>query len=486
MRINLFLRRFTTLSVISCALAACQMSADSQAVTEYRSSKLEKNAIPLSLQSSSQSASTIALGATNNPSKISADGSLTMETAVQRAIGWHPAIEEVTGHIYQADERIRSAQAGYYPKVSAGVNSAYRNRNQDGWRPKLEVSASQLLYDFGKVSSSVDTERAGKKVNEARLLLTIDNLARDTASAVNEVQRFHELVILAEKQVEGVKSIAALVKERTDGGASTLSDQVQADARVESALATQWQFESELNRWQSSLASLIGINSSHLNPAGTVPTWLSGSCDIREPDWTIVPAILEAEAQKEEAGAILAGSKADALPTISLEASTGYDLNNRYSNASAADKRAEYSVGLNVSSSLYNGGQTSAQKRAAGYALQSAEAAIQRARYDAQRNLLESQSQIGTLDRLLSTLRTRTTMMITTRDLYRDQYIELGTRTLLDLLNAEQELHQAEFQIANVSHDINRLNLLCTYNSGKTRQNFHIDISQLSGRIKAL
>lgn len=473
------LLRFIVILVAPYILAACQMSAN-----DYTG---DLSLLPTKLTSETGSdtlKSTLRKNSENT--RIASNNLLTMESAVQKAISWHPAIDEMSGHIFEADQRIKSAEAGYYPKVNAGVNSAYHSRNSDGWRPRLEVSASQLLYDFGKVSSSVDTERAGKKVNEARLLLTVDNLARDTANAVNEVQRFRELVSLSEEQVSGVKNIAELVKERTQNGASTMSDLVQADARVESALATQWQYESEYNRWQAALASLIGTNISNLSLTNTTPTWLEGSCDIQEPDWSKVPAILEAEAQKEEAGALLAGSQADAFPTISLEASTGYDLNGEYSNPSRGDKRTEYTVGVNMSSSLYNGGRTTAQKRAAGYALQSAEAAIRRARYDAQRNLMESQSQIGTLSRLLSTLSIRTTMMITTRDLYRDQYIELGTRTLLDLLNAEQELHQAKFQAANVAHDINRLNLLCTYNSGKMRQQFQIDISQLSGKVKTL
>lgn len=473
------LLRFIVILVAPYILAACQMSAN-----DYTG---DLSLLPTKLTSETGSdtlKSTLRKNSENT--RIASNNLLTMESAVQKAISWHPAIDEMSGHIFEADQRIKSAEAGYYPKVNAGVNSAYHSRNSDGWRPRLEVSASQLLYDFGKVSSSVDTERAGKKVNEARLLLTVDNLARDTANAVNEVQRFRELVSLSEEQVSGVKNIAELVKERTQNGASTMSDLVQADARVESALATQWQYESEYNRWQAALASLIGTNISNLSLTNTTPSWLAGSCDIQEPDWSKVPAILEAEAQKEEAGALLAGSQADAFPTISLEASTGYDLNGEYSNPSRGDKRTEYTVGVNMSSSLYNGGRTTAQKRAAGYALQSAEAAIRRARYDAQRNLMESQSQIGTLSRLLSTLSTRTTMMITTRDLYRDQYIELGTRTLLDLLNAEQELHQAKFQAANVAHDINRLNLLCTYNSGKMRQQFQIDISQLSGKVKTL
>lgn len=404
-------------------------------------------------------------------------GSLTMETAVQRALGWHPAVDEATGKIYESDERIRSAQAGYYPKLQAGVNSGYRSRNQDGWRPQFNVGASQLLYDFGKVASSVDAERAGKNISNARLLLTVDNLARDTANAVVEVQRYRMLSASAQAQVDGVRQIAGLVNERTDKGASTMSDKVQADARVETALATQFQYQSELSRWQVALAALLGGGAA--NPSASVPAWLNKACDVAAPDWEEVPAMLEAQASMEEAKALLAGSRAEAMPTVSLEATTGYDLNGSQNNTTGNDQRHEYSVGVNVSSSLYNGGQTGANRRAAAYALQSAEAAISAARYDVQRNLMEARSQIGALNRLMRSLELRAEMMVKTRDLYREQYVELGTRTLLDLLNAEQELHEARFQTANTVHDIRRLDISCLYSSGKTRQSFGVNPAML-------
>ncbi len=482
MRKILVLRRFATITFTSCLLAACQMSANNLALGEktLTQSKNTEASRPLSMAGSAPVPAVDRASVTSaSTPKVSDRGSLTMETAVRRAVGWHPTINEASDRIYQADERIRAAQAGYYPKLNAGVNSGYQSNNREGWRPQFNVAASQLLYDFGKVSSAVDTERAGKEINQARMLLAVDNLSRDTASAVVEVQRYRKLSALAQEQVEGVKRIAGLVNERTDKGASTMSDKVQADARVEAAMATQFQYQSELNRWQVVLAAMIGGGSA--NPSSDVPSWLGKSCDIAAPDWDQVPAMLQAKAEKEEAVAQLAASKAEAFPTVSLEATTGYDLNASRDNTTSNDRQPEYSVGVNVSSSLYNGGQTGARKRAAAYGLQAAESAISTARIDMERNLMESRSQIGTLNRLMSSLELRAGMMVKTRDLYREQYVELGTRTLLDLLNAEQELHESRFQSANTVHDIRRLNLNCLYSSGKMRQGFGLQASALRG-----
>lgn len=397
---------------------------------------------------------------------------MTLERAVQRAVSWYPSMAEAEGKIYQSDERIKSAEGGYLPKVNAGLGSGYKNYNDKGWHPQATVNATQMLYDFGKVSSAVETERAGKNISTAQYLAKMDGLGRDVSHALIEVQRYKSMIDLANGQINGVKKIAELVKQRTDEGATSASDSIQAQARVDEATATMLQYQSQYNLWRTTLASLTGLDSGSLAVDDAVPPWLDNSCNVSQPDWNQAPALLEAQARKQEAEAQLAASKAAGLPTVNLEATAGYDLNN--SASSASSNQGQYSIGVNVSASLYNGGQTAANRRAAGYAVQSSEAAINAARLDLQRGLMESRGQISAMQRLIAPLQSRGQAMEETRDLYREQYISLGTRTLLDLLNAEQELHQARFQIANTKYDIRRLQIGCLYNSGLLREKFNL------------
>jgi len=457
------------LSLAACLLASCQMSTNDPAVSGERllPPPLPQQPLPAAHRPTGPLAAA-------KPETGTPGGSLTLEAAVREAIRTHPLVDEATGRLLRADELVRAAEAGYYPKVRAGLDSGYGSRNRDGWRPRFSLTASQMLYDFGKVSSAVEAERAGGRVDRARLLLTIDKLARDTAGAVIEVQRYRALADLAAAQVEGVRSIAALVQERSQKGASTMSDKIQADARVQSALATEWQYRSELDRWRSVLSSLMGREAP--DPAAGVPAWLENACAAAPSGGDDAPAILEASARKAEAEARLAASRAAAYPTVSLEASTAYDLNQDRDRRYGKVDQPEYAVGLKVSSDLYNGGATSARHRAAAHALQAAEASLRAARRDTERGLVEARSQIGALNRLATSLGERSDLMARTRDLYRKQYMELGTRTLLDLLNAEQELFESRFQIANTVHDLRRLNIGCLFSAGRLRAAFGIDL----------
>lgn len=461
--------------VMMVALAGCQTPADPLGfgVVSHDGSK-QAPAVP----ANARPAATAPRTTGRSPGASSVRG-MTLEGAVDRVVAYHPAVDEGIGRVREADERIRSAQAAYYPSIDAGVNSGYQNTGSRGWQPRFEVTVEQLLYDFGKASSSVQSEVAGEKVSEAQLLGIIDMLARDAAGAVIEVQRYRMLTRLSREQLDGVRTIAALVQDRTDSGASTMSDRVQADARVQSAEATLFQNESEYDRWRAALAAMVGANAAEVDPVDTVPSWFMQSCSVRQPDWTNVPAILEAGARKEVANAQLDGSQAEFYPTISLQATSAYHLYSRDDALQDDNQDLDYFVGVKASSSLYNGGRTSARRRAAAHAKDSADASMRAARLETQRALQEAGSRIGTLNSLSNALAARSDMMATTRDLYREQYLSLGTRTLLDLLNAEQELHEARFQMATTTHDIRRLNLDCLYSSGLMRQRFAVDPSRL-------
>ncbi|MDX6806913.1 TolC family protein [Terrihabitans rhizophilus] len=412
--------------------------------------------------------------AVSGPAARSSASALGLQAAVDRAVDWHPAVAEAVGRLNQSSAEIAIARAGYRPQISTGMNSRYNSYDRDGWRPRLNVTGSQMLYDFGKVSSEVGAREALENVSRAQLLVAVDTLIRDTAQAVIEVQRSRALRAVAEEQLEGIRAIADLVSQRSGQGASTRSDDIQARARVEAAQSTLLQIEAEVSRWEGILAAFMGATGGTFAVDENVPPWLMSSCtSAGNLDWSRVPAMMEADARREEAVALLKGSRANSLPTVSLEAGAGYDLNENSFSRQSRDQE-DFNIGLNVSSKLYEGGAGGARREAASHALIAAEAARENARFQVNRSLAEARGQLSDLSRLQASLASRSAMMAQTRDLYRQQYFELGTRTLLDLLNSEQELHSAMFDTVNTAHDVRRLNTDCLFNSGQTRQAFRM------------
>lgn len=394
-------------------------------------------------------------------------GPMSLQIAVQRALKWHPAVGEAVARLRQQIEAINEAKAGYMPRISWGIDSGYSNSDDRGYRPMLNLSGSQMIYDFGKTEGRVKVATAGVEGRQAGTLVAVDDLAYETAAAVFEVQRHRQLIAVSRDQIRDLKEIEGLVRSRTTSGASTESDTLQAQARVQSAEATKFQLEGALRRWEGILATMTG-STGNLQVTDDKPSWLATACSASNPDWSRVPAVMEAEAAQKTANAQLALTRAEAMPSIAVEGRVGTDV----SRIGSTDP--EFRVGLNVSGDIFNGGSSAARANAATHAVAAAEATVARARLDIQRSLLEASGQISSLSGLRETLsRTRSTLE-KTRQLYRTQYLELGTRTLLDVLNADQEYHASRIQHTNAEYDLRKLGLDCTYNSGRIRDVFNL------------
>lgn len=414
------------------------------------------------------------------PATLSAPAAdtVTLDEAARRAVNWHPSVTEAIARLNAQAEEVDVAKAGYKPEISVGVGSGYDNAigGNTRWRPRANVSAAQMLFDFGKVSSAVAIAEAGTQVTRAQVLLAVDTLIRDTSYAVIEIQRGEALRGVAEAQLASIQSVSELVSQRYQKGAATKSDALQAQARVQSAQATISQIEAERQRWQSNLAYLLG----RADPppvSAEVPAWFLHSCDQPEPFWADVPAIVEARAERQRALAEVRQARADGLPTVSLGAGAATDINDPFTG------RTDYNFGINVSSSLSRGGATKARTRGAGYAVGAADAAEARVRNEVGRRLSEAQTQIASFTQVVDTLVARQDSMAETGKLYRLQYLEMGTRTLVDLLNAEQEFHQVRFELVNTVHDLRRLQVDCLFASGASRDRLRLSGTKVGGIV---
>lgn len=404
---------------------------------------------------------------------------LAVTEAVQQAVNWHPSIAEAAAALYLQQEQVTVARAAYYPRLSGGFQSGYDSSHRnDRYSQAFVLSVSQLLYDFGKTASAVRAEESGVARQQAALLLALDQVARQTAEALVEVQRYQQLLQAVDQQLLALERIAELARERSRKGASTRSDAVQSESRLAGARAVQGQYQAQMERWRSRLATLLG------GPAvqavsDDFPDWRHETCRLRTDDPSATPALLMAQAQLGEAEARLAHARAQSLPTVSLEPSATHYLQGGPDRAE--DDRTQYGVYINVSMPLYQGGSIQAQRRAAAHGLQSAQAGLQSARLAVQQALLEADSQVHSLRQNLVVLQQRQRLSEETRDLYRQQYLELGSRPLLDLLNAEQEIHQSRVEYRNTEADLRQLQVACLYSSGSLRRVFALDGRVIQG-----
>ncbi|KRW57860.1 TolC family outer membrane protein [Pseudomonas sp. TTU2014-080ASC] len=358
--------------------------------------------------------------------------------AVAMAVEVHPAVQASINAVLEQKNMIDSAQAGYYPRLSADISSG--RLSEHGNAQLATITLSQLIYDFGKTRSKVGHAQNQRAKSVASLIKQIDDVSYRVAVAYINVHRYQTLLAVAEKQVTALSDVYDRSLLRAGSGLATQSDPIQAKSRLESAEASKVEMETLLAQWTEQLGLLIGQDSGLT--IGQLPSDLESSVNFAAPvDYQTIPELLEANAEREVAVSLLEHSKAQRYPTLTLEASSNHALSGVNPN-NGDDHGSFNSIQLKGTALLYQGGAVSAQIRAAYAKVSAADELIRDVRLRVDERLKKTLQELRGEKRRLHILEQRYSSILETASLYQEEYT-LGKRSILDLLNAEQEAYFA-------------------------------------------
>lgn len=406
-------------------------------------------------------------------------GPLELTVAVQLAVGRHPSVGDAIATLLQHEGGVDVARAGYYPQVRVGLGGS-RSNGAAAARSgtQASISASQMLYDFGKVSGAVKQSEAQVLRQQAMVLKQLDAVALEAAQAVVQVHRYQTLLDIAKDQVQAVEKVMETAQLRASAGISTQSDPIQAESRVDSARANRLQVQTQLAQWRERLRTLLGGAVPQV--IAPLPDQLARSIPMDiVPDDGLLPDVLVARAERQAATAQIDIARAQRYPTLSLDASANKAMAG--TNANASERGGlNHSIALNLSSVLYQGGALDAQVRSAIAAEEAAGQRVETARLRAGDQTRSFREQIIGAQARLGALASRKRTIAIARDLYREQY-KLGTRSILDLLNAEQEIYQAAAEEEAVQHDLWDQRIAYIGATGQTREVYGLNNQTIQG-----
>ncbi|HKS33691.1 MAG TPA: TolC family protein [Enterobacteriaceae bacterium] len=393
--------------------------------------------------------------------------------AVALAVKWHPLIKRAEQELAQSQEAINEAEAGWLPSMSAGVKSGFEENQYSGGNEgtsALVLSASQLLYDFGKTESKVGLANTAVRYQASSRDKSVSDIAYETVSDYLQAVRYQRLAEVAATQVTGFSTINEIARKRASLGASAQSDYSQSKVRLASSVAAQHDYQAQARRWSAALDSITNSAiSSRLNMH--FPDGMEGICRNTPTGNITSPTIAMAHEQIAIAREKVAAAKADYYPTLSLDPSYEYQLDENTS-TKRSSKKGRWGVFINVSVPLYEGGSQVSRTRQSEQVLQAAQYNLDREKTDAVQKVNEATGQIASMQESLIAKKTREGEALQTRDLYKMQYIELGNRSFSDLLTAEAEIHQTRMDILNQSYTMTQLAVECLYYSGQLADYF--------------
>jgi adhesin transport system outer membrane protein len=389
------------------------------------------------------------------PLALSAEA-MSLKDAVSQAIATNPDIGIVASNREAVDQELRQARGLYLPQidVAAGAGIATYNDTtsragpggdtEETFRRESSITLQQRLFDGFEAGATVEREMARVESAASRVMENSEVLALDAIGAYLEVLRARDLVRLAEDNIAYHRQVLDAMRARMEGGGGSESDVDQTEARAARAQNTLVENLQDLRIAEAVFTRIVGsFPGNDLTypefPAGTLPADLDEAVQLAVRN-NPTTKIFEADVRTAEAEVEL--SEVPMYPAVSLEALTEY--NDGTSSVDTYEFNNQLMV--RVRWNIFRGGIDRAARQEALFRLTESK----NRRY---RSVLESQREMRTSWFELEAARDSIEALEDARDFNRstlaayEQQFEVAQRTLLDVLDAENELFTSEGQL---------------------------------------
>lgn len=388
------------------------------------------------------------------PLALSANA-MTLQEAVQQAIATNPDIGIVASNREAVDQELRQARGLYLPQIDAAAGAglaAYNDTTsratggdyEETFRRESSITLQQRLFDGFEAGATVEREMARVESAANRVMENSEVLALDAIGAYLEVLRQRDLVRLAEDNVAYHSQVLDAQRARLEGGGGSEADVNQTEARASRARNTLIETLQDLRIAEAVFTRIVGsFPGNDLSypefPTGALPADLDDAVQLAVRN-NLTTKIFEADVRTAEAEIELA--EVPMYPSVTLEALSEYN--------DGTDSLDTYEfnnqVMLRVRWNLFRGGIDRAARQEALFRLTESKNRRYRSVLEAQEEMRRSWFELEAARDSIEALEDARDFNRSTLGAYEQQF-EVAQRTLLDVLDAENELFTSEGQL---------------------------------------
>ncbi|MGM0784200.1 MAG: TolC family outer membrane protein [Pseudomonadota bacterium] len=392
------------------------------------------------------------------PQGMASPGSADLRGVIQQAMATNPEVRAAWNEFQASGHDRREAWGNYLPSidVSAGVG---REDREDDFRGSYdsqfaELSLNQMIYDGFATRSEVERLDRARLVRYYELLGASEEVALEAARAYLDVRRYRELVTLAQENYAEHMRVYDQIEERVRSGAGRGVDLQQINGRLALAESNLMTEASNLHDVSARYQRIVGdLPAENLAPAPElderIPASVAEAVDLAyqgNPDFHAAIENIEAKRAEESQ------TQAAFQPRLDLRARTGTYENNDGS-YDPLGRRDRHRVELVASMNLYNGGSDLASYRAASERVEQSVDLRDKACHDVRQTTQIAYNDTQRLREQLDYLNEHRQSIDRVRGAYQQQF-DIGERTLLDLLDSENEYFEASRAYVNALYDI--------------------------------
>ncbi|KHN50064.1 outer membrane channel protein TolC [Pectobacterium fontis] len=391
----------------------------------------------------------------------------------QQAKNTNPDLRSAAATRDAAFEKINEARSPLLPQlgINAGYtyNKGYRDSNGVNSNEKsAALQLTQTLFDMSKWRAlTLQEKQAG--IEDVTYQTAQQNLMLNTATAYFNVLRAIDSLSYINAQKQAIYRQLDQTTQRFNVGLVAITDVQNARAQYDSVLANEVLARNTLDNALESLRQITGnvypqlasLNIEHFSTQK--PEAVNNLLKEAESrNLNLLSARLSQDLAREQ----IRSAETGYMPTLDLTASTGVS-DTRYSGARTQNSNSfndsdagQHRVGINFTLPLYSGGATNSQVKQAQHSYVSASELLESAHRSVIQTVRSSFNNISASISSINAYKQAEVSAQSSLDATEAGY-QVGTRTIVDVLDATTTLYNAKQQLSSARYDylINQLNI---------------------------
>jgi outer membrane protein len=389
----------------------------------------------------------------------------TLRDAFARAYSGNPTLTGERARLRGTDEGIAIARAEGLPQV--GVKASFTQQYGSGQFSggtgrvlNVGPSVTMPLFSGGKVRNGMRAADARVSAGRADLRTVEGNVFTDVVGAYMDVLRDEAIVSLNQGNVKVLETNLQASTDRFQVGDLTRTDVAQSQARLAGAHSELANAEGKLTASQENYRRLVGTLPDKLDqppPLPPLPPSPDASVDIALAN---SPSLASIAAERKATGYDVGVARAGRLPQVSAVAGTSYNNYLGTSNSilgvpssfNIQNSSTVSQIGVTATIPLYQGGAVAARVRQARAAeSQTIEQSVEIERQVVANTRAAYASYVSANETISSSESAVSANRLALEGVRAENSV--GTRDVLDVLNAEQELLNSEVSLVTAQRD---------------------------------
>lgn len=384
----------------------------------------------------------------------------TLMEAWQLAYQTNPTIQAQRARLRAIDEGVPQALSGWRPTVSVAANAGILGTDnnlvgtttagsQTRYPSSYGLTVTQPLFRGGGTIARTSRAEQDVQAERARLQAIEQQVLLDVGTVYMNVLRDLAVVNLNENNVRVIERQLEATQDRFSVGEVTRTDVSQAEARLATSRANLVRAEGDLEVSRAVYERLVGQMPGNLVQPSSVPNVPPTRGEAIEAASRFNPEVMLARFNESSAEDNIRVVQSDLYPRVDLtgEVEQGWDR-------SVRDSRDEaYSVTANLTVPLYQAGAVTSRVREAKQIASQRRIEVEEAIRQVVNNAANAWENLVAARAQIESLRASINAFEIALDGVQQEAL-VGTRTVLDVLDAEQELLEARVGLVRSQRDV--------------------------------